>query len=97
MQCTILANYRLYPFVLFADGEKVNKAEAYELHVDAVTSMITITGTDVPGVLHGVATLVSLTHGVDTLQEVHIVDFPRYEYRGERNISAGPVTGHIVM
>ena len=64
-------------------GKLIETEEAYHLVVDAVTSVVTIKGSSVTGVLHGVQTLISLAHPDNTVQEVDIIDYPRYKYRGE--------------
>ena len=64
------------------------RTESYQLRVNG--NQIRITGSDRPGVFYGIQSLQSLLHsdlkvfdsGPASLPAVHILDFPRFDYRG---------------
>ncbi|XP_021376103.1 uncharacterized protein LOC110464940 [Mizuhopecten yessoensis] len=66
------------------NGEESNKSagmDAYELTVKLEEKVIEVIGSSARGVFYGVQTLISLLERCE-VPHVHIVDFPRYSYRG---------------
>ena len=75
--------------VSFREGSLPNEVagpESYKL--DITPDGTTITGTDAPGLFHGLMSLVGLLDVTDikkmTLKEITIYDKPRFEYRGHQ-------------
>ncbi|XP_033746118.1 beta-hexosaminidase-like [Pecten maximus] len=58
-----------------------DKLDAYELIVKLEEEVIEVIGSSAVGVFYGVQTVLSLLEGCE-VPHVHILDFPRYSYRG---------------
>ncbi|XP_076448694.1 uncharacterized protein LOC143285315 [Babylonia areolata] len=63
-------------------GQDLGGPEAYSLKVDPGEDMIEITASDPRGAFYGAMTLLNLKDEDGKVPEAHIVDAPRYEYRG---------------
>ena len=60
--------------------EGIESDEGYHLKIDE--SGVTIKATDSPGLFYGLITLIQLAENDNSLPEIEIIDYPRFDYRG---------------
>ena len=70
------------------EGNPIDDPEAYKLSTMVTGNTVFLVGRDVPGLMHGVQSLLSLENGVGEVPDVVIVDYPRFGYRGKEVVQS---------